>query len=78
MEPYEQNTYPHTDGPSPRNLFHQGPGHDQDVKPDECPECGLQLAAVLRELHVGGRWVGGVELGVQVCTFLPVHLEVDV
>ena len=55
MEPYEENTYPHTDGPSPRKLCHQGPGHDHDTTPDECQECGLQLAAVLRELHVGGR-----------------------
>ena len=54
IEPYDENPYPHTDGPSPRELRHQGPGHDDDVKPDECETCGSQLAALLRELHVGG------------------------
>ena len=54
IKPYQENPYPHTDGPSPRELRHQGPDHDDDVKPDDCETCGSQLASVLRELHVGG------------------------
>ena len=55
VDPYEENPYPHTDGPTTRELRHQGPGHDIAVKPDDCEMCGLQLADVFKELHVGGR-----------------------
>ncbi|KAK7107741.1 hypothetical protein V1264_015606 [Littorina saxatilis] len=51
---FEQNIYPHTDGPLIRELRHQGPDHPDDVMPRDCEVCGTQLASVLMELHVGG------------------------
>ncbi|XP_070178268.1 uncharacterized protein [Littorina saxatilis] len=51
---YEQNVYPHTDGPLIRDIRHQGPDHPDNVMPRDCEACGTQLASVLVELHVGG------------------------
>ncbi|XP_070183419.1 uncharacterized protein [Littorina saxatilis] len=51
---YQQNVFPHTDGPLIRELRHEGLGHRDDVLPRDCEACGTQLASVLKkELHVG-------------------------
>ncbi|XP_070185349.1 uncharacterized protein [Littorina saxatilis] len=53
----------HTDGPLPRELRHQGTGHDNDVIPLDCQTCGLNLASVLKELHVGEASAGTCKAG---------------
>ncbi|KAK7106045.1 hypothetical protein V1264_017348 [Littorina saxatilis] len=51
---YQQNVFPHTDGPLLRELRHEGLGHSDDVMPRDCEACGTQLASVLKkELGVG-------------------------
>ena len=55
VDSYNDSPTVHSDGPLPRDIRHQGPGHDDDVMPADCQECGIQLASLFKELDVGGK-----------------------
>ena len=52
---YKESSIPCcSDGPLPLEISHQGPNHGSDVTPMNCEACGVKLAGILKELHVGG------------------------
>lgn len=51
-EYHERGVPDQTDGPPVKQVYHGGNGHSSDG-PDDCVECGREVASFLHSLHAG-------------------------